>query len=71
MQFLREILVFSNIFGFSAVNWASKWNKTVSFGWLPFKLKFKNLKDIPSTVFSLLKTTSGQNFSKIKQYLGK
>ena len=38
---ISEILVFSNIFGFTAVNWVSKWTETVNFGYLPFKLKFK------------------------------
>ena len=54
-----EILVFSNIFGFSALDWVPKWNKTVNFGCFPFKLKFKILKDFSNTVFVLLETTSG------------
>ena len=45
-----EILVFSNIFGFLAVNWASKWTKTVNFGCIPFEPKFKTLKDFSNTV---------------------
>ena len=65
-----KVLVFSNIFGFPDVNWATKWNKTVNFGCLPVKLKFKSLKDFSNTVFVLLETTSGQNFSKIEHYLG-
>ena len=60
-----NILVFSNIFGFPAVHWAPKRNKTVNFGCFPFILK-----DFSNTLLVLLKTTSGQNFSKIKQYLG-
>ena len=36
-----NILVFSNIFGFPAVHWTPKWNKTVKLWCLPFKLKFK------------------------------
>ena len=36
-----ETLVFSNIFGFPAVNWAPKWNKTVNFRCLPFELNSK------------------------------
>ena len=46
-----EILVFSNIFGFPAVNWAPKWNKTVNFGCLPFELKYKILKYFSNFVF--------------------
>ena len=65
-----KVLVFSNIFGFPDVNWAPKWNKTVNFGYLPVKLKFKSLKDFSNTVFVLLEATSGQNFSKIEHYLG-
>ena len=61
-----KILVFSNIFGFPAVHQAPKWNKTVNFGCLPFKLKFKILKDFSNTVFVLPEATSGQSFSKIK-----
>ena len=64
------ILVFSNIFRIPAVNWTPKSNKTVNFGCLPYKLKFKILKDFLNTVFVLLETISGQNFSKIEQYLG-
>ena len=65
-----EILGFSNIFGFPVVNWATKWNKTVNFRCLPFILKFKFLEDFLNTVFSLLETTSCQNFSKTEQCLG-
>ena len=64
------ILVFSNIFGFPAEHWPPKWNKTVNFGCLLFTLKFKILKDFSNTLFALLETTFGQNFSKIEQYLG-
>ena len=56
-----KILVFSNIFGFPAVHKAPKWNKTVSFGFLPFKLKCKILKDFSNAVSILLETTSGQS----------
>ena len=55
----EKILAFSNIFGFPAVNWAPKWNKTVNFGCLPFKLKSKLLKDFSNTVFILLETILG------------
>ena len=64
------ILVFSNIFRIPAVNWTPKSNKTVNFECLPYKLKFKILKDFLNTVLVLLETISGQNFSKIEQYLG-
>ena len=46
-----EILVFRNIFGFPAINWAQKWNKTVNFGCLPYTRKFKILKDFLNSVF--------------------
>ena len=36
-----EILVFSNIFAFPAVNWVRKWAKTVNFGCIPFEPKCK------------------------------
>ena len=65
-----EILVFSNIFGFPAVNWAPKWTETVNFSCIQFEPKFKILKGFSNTVFFLLETTYGQNFSNIKQYLG-
>ena len=65
-----EVLVFSNIFGFPAVNWAPKWTKTVNFGCVSFELKFNILKDFTNTVFVLLETKSCQNFSNIEQYLG-
>ena len=65
-----KILIFNIIFGFPAVHWAPKWSKTVNLTCFPFKLKFKISKDFSSTVFVLLGTTSGQNFSKIEQYFG-
>ena len=40
-----ETLVFSSIFGFWAVNWASKWTKTINFQCVPFEPNFKILKD--------------------------
>ena len=54
---------FLQYFWFSSV-------KIVNFGCLPFKLKFKILKNFTKTVFVLLETTSGQNLSKIEQHLG-
>ena len=65
-----EILIFSNIFGFPAVNWAPKWTEILYFGCVSFELKFNTLKDFSNTVFVLLETTSGQSFSKTEQYLG-
>ena len=58
-----EILVFSNIFGFPAVNWAPKLTDTVNFSCIPVEPDFSN------TVFFLLEATYCQSFSKIKQYL--
>ena len=66
----EKILVFSNIFGFPAVHWAPNWSKTVNFGCLPFKLKFKSLKDFLNTVFALLETTSGQNSATLNNIWG-
>ena len=49
-----EILVFSNIFGFPAVNWAPKWTNTVNFQCVQYKPDFKILKDFANNVFVLL-----------------
>ena len=49
-----ELLVFSNIFGFPAVNWAQKWTKTITFQSLSFEPNFKILKDFSNNVFVLL-----------------
>ena len=46
-----EILVFSNIFGFPAVNKALKCIKTVNSVYVPFESKFKNLKDFLNSVY--------------------
>ena len=62
--FDAEVLVFSNIFGFPAVNSTSKWTKTVNFRYVPFEPKFNISKHFSNTVFSLLETTSGHIFSK-------
>ena len=58
-----EILVFSNIFGFPAVNWAPKWTNTVNFQCVQYKPDFKILKDFPNNVFVLL----GYLWSKFQQ----
>ena len=65
-----EVLIFTNIFGFLVVNWTPKRTKAVNFGCVPFEPKLKILKDFSKPVFVLMETTSGQNFNKIKQYLG-
>ena len=44
-------MVFSNIFGFPAVNWAPKWTKTVNIGCIPFEPKCENLKDFSNSVY--------------------
>ena len=49
-----KILVLSNIFGFPAVNWASKLAKTVNFGCVPFESRFRILKDFSNLVVVLL-----------------
>ena len=46
-----EILGFSDIFGFSAVNWAPQKTKNVNYRCVPFEPKFKILKDFSNTVF--------------------
>ena len=60
----EEILGFSNIFGFPAVNWAPKWTKTVNFCCIPFEPKFRILKDFSNTEFFLSETTYGQSFQQ-------
>ena len=52
--YFPEILGLSNIFGFSAVNWAPKLTKTVNFVCIPFEPKLKLLKDSSNTMFALL-----------------
>ena len=64
-------LGFSNIFGFLAgIKLGPKMDQKCKLRCVPFEPNFKILKDFSNTVFVLLKTTSGQSFSKIKQYLG-
>ena len=46
-----EILVFSNIFGFPAVNWTPVWTENVNINCIPFESRFKILKDFSNTVF--------------------
>ena len=48
-----EILFFSKIFGFLAVNGVPKCTKTVAFQWVPFEPNFKVLKDFSNNVFVL------------------
>ena len=45
-----EILGFSNIYGFPAVNCTPKCTKTVNFGCIPFEPKYKILKDLSETL---------------------
>ena len=54
MLFFAEILVFSNIFGFLAVNWVPKWTKKVNFQRVSFEPNFKIFKDFSDNVFVLL-----------------
>ena len=49
-----KLLVFCNIFGFPAVNWAQKWTKTINFQSLSFEPNFEILKDFSNNVFVLL-----------------
>ena len=42
-----EIFVFSNYFGFSAVNWAQKWTKTVNFECVSFEPNFE-MENVPA-----------------------
>ena len=66
-----EILGFSNIFHFLAVNWV--WNgpkpETLGAFHLSQNSKFWRIFQT-NAVFVLLETTSGQNFSMIKQHSG-
>ena len=48
-----KILVFGIIFDFPGVNWAPKWAKTVSFGYVLFPRKDIILKDCSYAVFVL------------------
>ena len=45
-----EILGFSNIYGFPAVNWTPKYTKTLNFGCILFEPKCKILKDLSKTL---------------------
>ena len=59
-----EILVFSNIFGFLAVNWVPEWAKTVNVQRVPFEPnQIKIFKNFPTNVFFLL----GYLWSKFQQ----
>ena len=49
-----ELLVFSNIFGFPAIDWAQKWTKTVIFQCVPFDPNFKTLKNFSNNELALL-----------------
>ena len=53
-----EVLVFSNIFGFATVNWATIWTETVSFNYILFEPKLRIMKDFSNIVFLLWKITS-------------
>ena len=65
-----KILVFNSIFGFPAVDLASKRTKTVNFQFVPFGPNFKTLKGFSSNVFVLLGYL-WSNLRKMEQYLGK
>ena len=66
-----KILVFGIIFDFPGVNWAPKWAKTVSFGYVLFPRKDIILKDCSYAVFVLWCSTSGPYFSTIWPFLWK
>ena len=65
-----EILVFSIIFRFPALNWTLKCTKTVNVGCVPFEPKWTILKDFSITMFVLLETSSGQNFRRSNNIWG-
>ena len=50
------------------MDWNCNFNYNWNFNYIPFEPKFKILKDFSNTVFFLMETTSGQSFSRIKQY---
>ena len=66
----RKSFFFGKCFLLQGVNCATKWNKTLNVGYVPFLPKCKSLKDISNTVFALQKSTPAPSFSKIEQYLG-
>ena len=55
-----EILVFGSILGFPGVNFAQRWTKTVNFEYVPFPPKFEFLKYFSSSIFWMLRNTSGE-----------
>ena len=74
IQFLEKcqfLLIFLVFWGY--VNWPPKFNFTFifkfNFGYIPSKPKLKLFENSSTTAFLCLKTTSGENFSKIEAYL--
>ena len=70
LNFIRQILSFFDFDLLHWVNWAQGWGKTQK------KKKKKNFANVQfsknfwNIVFPSFSTTSGANFSKIRQYLG-
>ena len=71
VAFFGKILFFGIIFDFPGVNWAPKWVKTVSFGYVLFPLKDIILKDYSYATFVLWCSTSGPYFNTIWPFLWK
>ena len=72
---MSEALFGFYYFGFlHRLKWGQSWAKTekksANFGNVQFPQKFLFSKNIWNTVFLSLNTTSGANFSNIRQYLG-
>ena len=68
-----EILAFSNIFGFPVVKCAPIWTETVTLTTTETLTTFHLSQNsrfwrIFQTLFFFMETTSGQSFSRIKQY---
>ena len=59
-----------NKISFTNITWTKTLTKTVSFEYVPFRLKYQILKDCLNTVFVLSESTSGQHFRQTEPYLG-
>ena len=65
-----EVLVFSNMSGFSSGKLGPKMDQNCKIGSVRFEPNCKILIYLSNNVFLLLETTSSQNISKINQCLG-
>ena len=68
-EIFAQILVFSNILVFLGVHWPENEPKFKPLGTSRFNQNSKFLKDSSKAVLVFMKSTSGENFSKIEPYL--